>query len=136
MLEKKPQYGAGIFINVMPRKKKNKNYSRAPLLPEKQRQEMEATLIRISPIYRKLRERYSKVKIMKILGIKWSVHYKFFRHPEKYVTIQRMMDIAKALDMELRDVLVELIPSYDKAWYEIYDWEIEELEKKFEKNQR
>jgi hypothetical protein len=105
-------------------------------LTDKDRKDMHDTLMESSNVYNKLMTSgISKRKLLKELKIGFSRIYELFRYPQEYMTIGQVISISKMLDVEVKDVLLDIAPEYNKSWHQIKHWEQHELEKKFEKNQ-
>ena len=107
-------------------------------LTDKDRREIEQTLLDCSEVYRWLRKdaKVSKNAIRLGLKIKWCNIYQTFRNPGKYLTLNMLLTINDLLpERTLKEILMAIAPDYNKEWWEMSDWEQNELETKLKSTQ-
>ena len=103
---------------------------------DKDRKEIEQTLLDCSEVYRWLRKDHqiSKNALRKALKVRWCNIYQTFREPTKYMTLGMIISINDLLpDKNIRQIMSAITPEYNKEWWEISDWEEKELEEKLRK---
>tara|TARA_R110000803_G_scaffold16197_2_gene44436 strand:- start:5005 stop:5355 length:351 start_codon:yes stop_codon:yes gene_type:complete len=106
-------------------------------LTEKDKKDMEKTLLDTSKVYRWLVEAgIGKNELRVALKVRYNRHYELFRYPMEFMTLEKLAVITELLpDKSMRDVLIGIAPEYTKSWYEIKDWEMQELDKKLKEKE-
>jgi hypothetical protein len=105
-------------------------------LTKEDHKEMERSLLKISKAYKWLRQdaELSKNKIRKALNIRIDMIYQTFRYAPDELSFHQIATISKMLpDKTFFEVVISIYPEYNKLWFEIADYEEEELLNKIEK---
>jgi len=112
----------------MKKQKKVKFYNKK--LTAEDHKNMERSLLKMSKVYRWLRkdEGLSKNKIRKALDIRIDRIYLTFRYSYDELSIAQVVTIVELLpDKTFFEVMIAIYPEFNKAWYELEDYEEEEL---------
>lgn len=103
-----------------------------PLKPESEEQDLK--LRKTSELYRELRELYTKNETAGILHCRPERISAVFENPKKELTIEKIIDLDKALPhISLKKLFTLIAPDYYKPWYKLEDHDYELLKKKFER---
>ena len=110
------------------KKKKVRLYKKKLTLED--HKNLERSLLKMSKVYRWLRkdEGLSKNNIRKSLDIRMDKIYETFRYSYDELSVAQVVTIVNLLpDKTFFEVMIAIYPDFKKPWYELEDYEEEEL---------